>query len=87
AAGSRSPVGLLLIGEGRVRGKLEARAAGSPHVVVGEAIADRGALAAIMASGDALVHGCEAETFCMVGAEAAASGLPIIAPDRGGAVD
>jgi alpha-1,6-mannosyltransferase len=40
-----------------------------------------------MASSDALVHGCEAETFCMVAAEARASGLPVIVPDRGGAAD
>jgi alpha-1,6-mannosyltransferase len=40
-----------------------------------------------MASADALVHGCEAETFCMVAAEARASGLPLIVPHRGAAVD
>ena len=40
-----------------------------------------------MASADALLHGCEAETFCMVAAEACASGLPLIAPDEGGAAD
>lgn len=40
-----------------------------------------------MASADALVHGCEAETFCMAAAEARASGLPVIVPDRGGAAD
>ena len=36
---------------------------------------------------DALVHGCEAETFCFAAAEAAASGLQLIVPDRGGASD
>lgn len=87
AVGDASPVGLMLVGEGRSRRGLEARAAGSPHVVVGEPMQDRSLLAAIMASGDALVHGCESETFCMVGAEAVASGLPVIAPDRGGAAD
>ena len=40
-----------------------------------------------MASADALVHGCEAETFCIVAAEARASGLPLIVPDAGGASD
>jgi alpha-1,6-mannosyltransferase len=40
-----------------------------------------------MASSDALIHGCEAETFCMAAAEALASGLPVIAPDKGGAAD
>ena len=40
-----------------------------------------------MASVDVLVHGCEAETFCMAAAEARASGTPVIVPDRGGAAD
>ena len=48
---------------------------------------DRAQLARVLASGDALIHGCEAETFCMVAAEAAASGLPMILPDQGGAAD
>ena len=39
------------------------------------------------ASADALIHGCEAETFCMAAAEARASGVPLIVPDRGGAAD
>lgn len=87
AAGGRRPIGLLLVGEGRGRRTLLAHAAGSPHIVIGAPIKDRSALATTMASADALVHGCEAETFCMVAAEALASGLPIIAPDRGGAAD
>jgi alpha-1,6-mannosyltransferase len=87
AAGVISPTGLILVGEGRSHRRLMAHAAGSPHVVIGEAVRDRRQLATIMASADALVHACEAETFCMVAAEAAASGLPIIAPDRGGAAD
>lgn len=87
AAGNLSPTGLILIGDGRQRRRLTQCAAGSPHIIVGDAIKERAALAAVLASADALVHGCEAETFCMVGAEARASGLPIIAPDRGGAAD
>jgi alpha-1,6-mannosyltransferase len=50
-------------------------------------ITDRAELARLLASADALVHGCEAETFCMVAAEARASGTPLIVPDRGAAVD
>ena len=50
-------------------------------------INDRDELARLLASADALVHGCEAETFCMVAAEARASGTPMIVPDRGAAVD
>jgi alpha-1,6-mannosyltransferase len=87
AAGGQAPVGLVMIGEGRQGDRLVSRAAGSPHVLIGRPVKDRDRLAAIMASADALVHGCEAETFCMVGAEAKASGLPLIVPDRGGAAD
>jgi alpha-1,6-mannosyltransferase len=50
-------------------------------------ITDREELARLMASADALVHGCEAETFCLVAAEARASGVPLIVPDRGATVD
>jgi alpha-1,6-mannosyltransferase len=87
SAGTALPLGLVLVGDGRSRPGLVVAAAGSPHVVIGRAIGDRATLAAMMASSDALVHGCEAETFCMAAAEARASGLPIIVPDRGGAAD
>ena len=87
AAGAKAPIGLFLIGDGRKRNALVARSAGSPHVVIGRPIRDRAALAATIASGDALIHGCEAETYCMVAAEARASGVPLIVPDRGGASD
>jgi len=50
-------------------------------------ITDRSELARLLASVDALVHGCEAETFCLVAAEARASGVPLIVPDGGAAVD
>jgi alpha-1,6-mannosyltransferase len=50
-------------------------------------ISDREELARLLASADALVHGCEAETFCLVAAEARASGVPLIVPDRGATVD
>jgi alpha-1,6-mannosyltransferase len=89
AAGESRPVGLMLIGNGsdRARARLDKIAAGAGHVAIGGPLSDRGELAAVLASGDALVHGCEAETFCMVASEARASGLPLIVPDRGGAHD
>jgi alpha-1,6-mannosyltransferase len=93
AASETHPVGLMLIGNGsdRARARLDKIAAGpnalSRHVAIGGPLSDRGELAAVLASGDALVHGCEAETFCMVASEARASGLPLIVPDRGGAHD
>ena len=58
-----------------------------PGRFIAGAVRDRGALALMLASADALVHGCEAETFGLVAAEAAASGLPLLVPDRGGACD
>lgn len=88
-AGRDRNIGLMLIGNGsdRTRAKLEKLAAGPGHVAIGGPLTDRAELAAVLASGDALVHGCEAETFCMVASEARASGLPLIVPDRGGAHD
>ncbi|HEX6784300.1 MAG TPA: glycosyltransferase [Sphingomicrobium sp.] len=81
------PVGMLLVGEGRKQARLELLAERRGHVAILPRINDRGELARLIASADALVHGCEAETFCMVAAEARASGLPLIVPDRGAAVD
>lgn len=85
--GRRRPVGLLLVGHGSRRQKLEIMAAQYPNVAVLPPIADRRELAMLMASADCLVHGCESETFCLVAAEARASGIPLIVPDRGAAVD
>ena len=87
AAGASRPVGLLLIGEGRDSARLARAIGDNPHIHLLSPIRDRTALARMMASADALIHGCEAETFCIVAAEALASGLPLIAPDRGGAFD
>ncbi|CAM3196348.1 Glycosyltransferase [Sphingomonas antarctica] len=86
-AGVNAPVGLVLIGNGRDRAKLLRRAGDNPHVHFLSPIADRPALARLLSSGDALVHGCEAETFGIIAAEARASGLTLIVPDRGGAAD
>ncbi len=87
AAGTRNPVGLVLVGHGRDHKTIERRIGGNPHIRVLAPITNRGELAQVMASADALLHGCEAETFCMVAAEARASGLPLIVPDDGGAAD
>lgn len=80
-------VGLVLIGDGRDRARTVREIDGNPHIHLLSPIANRLDLARLMASADALVHGCEAETFSLVAAEAAASGLPLIVPDRGGASD
>ena len=85
--GRRLRTGLLLVGDGPRRQKLELIARQYPNVAVLPQIADRPQLATLLASVDALVHGCESETFCLVAAEARASGIPLIVPDRGAAVD
>jgi len=86
-AGRKRPVGMLLVGEGRKQGRLELLAQRRGGVAILPRINDRSELARLVASADALVHGCEAETFCMVAAEARASGIPLIVPDRGAAID
>ena len=83
----RRRVGMLLIGDGSKRARLELQAERIPSVAILPRITDRDELAQLLASADALVHGCEAETFCMVAAEARASGIPLIVPDRGAALD
>jgi alpha-1,6-mannosyltransferase len=76
-----------LIGDGPRRAKLELMACRAGTVGVLPRLDDRHEVARLMASADALVHGCEAETFCLVAAEARASGTPMIIPDRGAALD
>ncbi|HEX4736081.1 MAG TPA: glycosyltransferase [Allosphingosinicella sp.] len=87
AAARSAPVALVLIGDGGEREKLVRRTAGLANVRLYGRVTDRAVLARLLASGDALIHGCDAETFSIVCAEARASGLPIVAPDRGGAAD
>jgi alpha-1,6-mannosyltransferase len=87
AAGNRHEVALVLVGQGRDLKAIERRIGGNPHIRVLAPISERAELARLIASADALLHGCEAETFCMVAAEARASGLPLIVPDEGGAAD
>ena len=85
--GRNLPVGLLLVGDGARRQKLQMIAEQYRNVALHAPIRDRSELALLLASADALVHGCESETFCLVAAEARASGVPLIVPDGGAAVD
>lgn len=87
AASRDTPIGLVMLGEGREQRTILRHIAGNPHIRLFAPERDRGVFARILASADALVHGCEAETFCMVAAEARASGIPVIVPDAGGALD
>jgi len=77
-------IGLVLVGDGIDRKRVQRAAAANPHVRILPPIRDRALLAAQLASADALVHGCESETFGLIPAEAMASGLPVVGPDRGG---
>lgn len=87
AASQTMPIGLVLLGVGSQKTRILKQIAGNPHIKLLKAEKDRAKFATILASADALIHGCEAETFCMAAAEARASGVPVIVPDRGGAAD
>lgn len=87
AASYDRQIGLVIIGDGRQQARVVRAVAFNPHIHLMAPTGDRQMLARLHASADALVHGCEAETFGMVAAEALASGTPIIVPDAGGAAD
>lgn len=87
AASQSLPIGLAIVGQGSQRNRIERQIAGNPHIRLIGIERDRQKFATLIASADALIHGCEAETFCMAAAEARASGVPVIVPDRGGAAD
>jgi len=74
---------LVLFGDGPERSRLERMA--PPGVRFAGFVNDRARMAAVLASADALVHGCPYETFGLGVAEAVACGLPVVVPDAGGA--
>lgn len=86
-AGRQRKIGLVIFGEGRAHKKIVRAIGGNPHIRLLRPVRDRQLFATILASADALLHGCEAETFGMIAAEAHASGIPIIGPRGGGASD
>jgi len=83
----RGDLGLVVIGEGLARATVERAAARAGRNVLLGVINDRETLARHYASADLFVHGSGAETYGLAVAEAFASGLPAVIPDRGGAAD
>jgi alpha-1,6-mannosyltransferase len=74
---------LGLFGDGPERQRLQERA--GPGVLFFGFETDRLRLASALASADLLVHGSPYETFGIGIVEAVACGLPVVAPDAGGA--
>jgi len=87
AASHKRPIGLVILGAGSQKRRIARQIAGNPHIRLLAPERNRVKFATLLASADALIHGCEAETFCLGAAEARASGVPVIVPDRGGAAD
>jgi alpha-1,6-mannosyltransferase len=87
ARAERPDIVLLVIGDGPTRSVVERLARRAPGMRLMGPVTDRRRLAEIYASADLLVHGSGAETYGLVVAEAMSSGLPVVAPDTGGAAD
>lgn len=81
---------LVLVGDGPERARMQARIEATPFardaLFLGF-VKGREALARVLASADALVHGCPFETFGLSIAEAMSCGLPCVVPDEGGAAE
>ena len=83
----KRPVGLVLLGDGPERERLEERARRLPNFTSLRFTRDREEYSRLLASVDALAHGSLCETFGFLLAECLASGTPLVVPDRGGASD
>lgn len=86
-ASKKKPMGLLLFGSGPLKKWVSKKSEMTPHMKLMGFTSNRDELANIMASSDYFLHGSAAETFGIVVAEAICSGLPVVVPDRGGAMD
>ncbi len=83
----RGGLGLVVVGHGLAHAAVKRAAVRTGGVVLVGAVEDRNQLARIYASADLFVHGSAAETYGLAVAEAIVSGLPVVAPDGGGAGD
>lgn len=86
-AGRHRPVGLYIVGDGPARHKIDRLAETHRGAFVAGYISDRDRLSAMLASSDAYIHGCPAETYGMVIGEALCAGLPLIVPTTGAAAE
>ncbi|WP_340104851.1 glycosyltransferase [Rhodohalobacter sp. 8-1] len=86
-ASQNRPMGLIIFGGGPFEKWVAYKSSRVDNVRLMGFTSDRDELANIMASSDYFLHGSAAETFGIVVAEAICSGLPVVVPDRGGAMD
>lgn len=73
---------LAIAGDGPRRTSLERRAHGLPVEFLGH-LADRAAMAELLARADVVIAPAPAETFCLTAAEAMASGTPVVSAETG----
>ena len=83
----KKPHALIVFGEGILSKSDRKYAAATPGVCLAGFTSNREEIASAYASSDIYVHGSAAETFGLSIAEAICSGLPVVAPDMGGAAD
>jgi alpha-1,6-mannosyltransferase len=76
------PVRLHIAGDGPLRPKLEKAAARLPVTFAGH-VRDRDALAALLATADAVIAPAPAETFALAALEALACGTPVVCANTG----
>lgn len=86
-ASRHKPMGLLMYGSGPLQKWIERKASNVVNLKLMGFTANREELSNILASCDYFVHGSAAETFGIAVAEAICSGLPIVVPKSGGAVE
>ncbi len=84
---SQRPAALVVFGAGYLSKKVKRLAEDNPAIRLAGYTESREELARVYASADAMLHGSAAETFGLGVAEAICSGLPIVAPNVGGAAD
>jgi glycosyltransferase involved in cell wall biosynthesis len=85
ANGGKPLARLVIVGKGPSMERLKSELAGTGAVMLGARYGDE--LKRIYASADIFLTTCTTEAFCLVGLEAMASGLPVIAPAAGGVLE